>query len=298
MRMNDGLPHRKRLTATKVAPYIFIAPAVTYFVCMSIIPIVMALPISLTDWSALTPDRNFVGLENYRKLLTDGEFWRSCLTMLKFFLYVPLVMLLGLGAAMLLNTGVRGMKFFRVLFYSPVITSTVAAALLFEWFYQPSFGLFNNILRVLGLPPSTWLNMPNTAFWSILIFMLWKNFGASMLIYLAGLQDIPQDVREAAAIDGAGSLARFCKITFPLLKPAHTYLLITNVISVFMIFQETYVLRGTTDTLAVKTVVNYIYEEGFQFYRMGYASAMSFVLFIIIMLITLIQYRGMKIDIR
>mgnify|MGYP000961023216 CR=1 FL=1 len=195
MRMNDGQPHRKRLTATKVAPYIFIAPAVTYFVCMSIIPIVMALPISLTDWSALTPDRNFVGLENYRKLLTDGEFWRSCLTMLKFFLYVPLVMLLGLGAAMLLNTGVRGMKFFRVLFYSPVITSTVAAALLFEWFYQPSFGLFNNILRVLGLPPSTWLNMPNTAFWSILIFMLWKNFGASMLIYLAGLQDIPQDVR-------------------------------------------------------------------------------------------------------
>lgn len=118
MRMNDGQPHRKRLTATKVAPYIFIAPAVTYFVCMSIIPIVMALPISLTDWSALTPDRNFVGLENYRKLLTDGEFWRSCLTMLKFFLYVPLVMLLGLGAAMLLNTGVRGMKFFRVLFYS------------------------------------------------------------------------------------------------------------------------------------------------------------------------------------
>ena len=118
------------------------------------------------------------------------------------------------------------------------------------------------------------------------------------MIYLAGLQDIPQDVREAAAIDGAGSLARFCKITFPLLKPAHTYLLITNVISVFMIFQETYVLRGTTDTLAVKTVVNYIYEEGFQFYRMGYASAMSFVLFIIIMLITLIQYRGMKIDIR
>ena len=217
--------------------------------------------------------------------------------MVKFFLYVPLVMLIGLIAAMLLNTQVRGMKFFRVLFYSPVITSTVAAALLFEWFYQPSFGLFNNILRSLGLPPSTWLNMPNTAFLAILIFMLWKRFGSNMLIYLAGLQDIPKDIREAAEIDGAGAFAKFRYITLPLLKPAHTYLLITNVISVFMIFQETYMLRGTTDTLAVKTVVNYIYDEGFQFYRMGYASAMSFVLFIIIMAITLIQYNGMKIDV-
>ena len=297
MHANDRKKRKKSLTSIGIAPYIFIAPAVLYFLCMSIIPILMALPISLTDWSALTPDRNFVGLENYKTLLSDEEFWQSCLAMVKFFLYVPLVMLIGLIAAMLLNTQVRGMKFFRVLFYSPVITSTVAAALLFEWFYQPSFGLFNNILRSLGLPPSTWLNMPNTAFLAILIFMLWKRFGSNMLIYLAGLQDIPKDIREAAEIDGAGAFAKFRYITLPLLKPAHTYLLITNVISVFMIFQETYMLRGTTDTLAVKTVVNYIYDEGFQFYRMGYASAMSFVLFIIIMAITLIQYKGMKIDV-
>ncbi len=292
-------PGKKGLTAVKVAPYIFIAPAVAYFLCMSILPMLMALPISLTDWSALTPDRNFVGLENYRTLFQDREFWRSCATMFQFFLYIPLVMLLGMGAALLLNAGVKGMKFFRVLFYSPVITSTVAAAILFEWFYQPSFGLFNSLLRAVGLPPSTWLNDPRTAFLAILIFMLWKDFGVNMLIYLAGLQDIPQDVREAAAIDGAGGFAKFWKITFPLLRPAHTYLLITNVIRVFMIFQETYVLRGTnTETLAVKTVVNYIYEEGFQFYRMGYASAMSFVLFLIVMAVTLVQYRGMKLDLR
>lgn len=288
---------RSALVSRRIAPYLFITPAVAYFVCMSIIPILMALPISLTDWSALTPDRNFIGLQNYRTLLYDGKFWKSCLTMLKFFLYVPFVMLLGLITAMLLNAPVRGMKFFRVLFYSPVITSTVAAALLFEWFYQPSFGLFNSLLRSLGFPPSTWLNMPDTAFGAILLFMLWKHFGSNMLIYLAGLQDIPQDVREAAEIDGAGGLARFLHITLPLLKPAHTYLLITNIISVFMIFQETYMLRGTTDTLAIKTVVNYIYDEGFQFYRMGYASAMSFVLFVIIITITFIQYKGMKIDI-
>lgn len=297
MRTASPRSRRKKWTSVQVAPYLFIAPAVAYFLCMSIIPILMALPISLTDWSALTPDRNFTGLQNYRALLSDRKFWESSLTMLKFFLYIPLVMLIGLGAAMLLNTRVKGMKFFRVLLYSPVITSTVAAALLFEWFYQPSFGLFNNLLRALGLPPSTWLNMPDTAFSAILIFMLWKHFGTNMLIYLAGLQDIPQDVREAAEIDGAGSMARFCRITMPLLKPAHTYLLITNIISVFMIFQETYMLRGTTDTLAVTTVVNYIYDEGFQFYHMGYASAMSFVLFIIIMAITFIQYKGMKIDI-
>lgn len=297
-RRKEAALHQRRLTGTNIAPYIFIAPAVVYFICMSIIPILIAFPISLTDWSALTPDRNFVGLENYKRLFSDPLFWKGCLTTLKFFIFVPLVMMLGLGAALLLNAGLKGMKFFRVLFYSPVITSTVAAALLFEWFYQPSFGLFNSILVKLGLPPSTWLNMPDTAFWAILIFMLWKSFGANMLIYLAGLQDIPQDVKEAASIDGASGFARFWRITFPLLKPSHTYLLITNIIGVFMIFQETYTLRGNSDAVAVKTVVNYIYERGFEFFEMGYASAMSFVLFVIVMVITLIQYRGMKIDVK
>lgn len=290
---------RSRLTALKAAPYIFIAPAVIYFLCMSIIPMLIALPISMTDWSALTPDRNFVGFENYRTLLSDSNFWKSFFTTFKFFLYIPLVMTMGLGSALLLNTAVKGMKFFRVLFYSPVITSTVAAAILFEWFYQPSFGLFNNILRALGLPPSSWLNNPDSAFVSILLFMLWKSFGTNMLIYLAGLQDISQDVKEAAAIDGASGFAHFRKITLPLLAPSHSYLLITNIIRVFMIFQETYILRGTnTEILSVTTVVNYIYEQGFQFYRMGYASAMSFILFVIIMIVTIIQYRGMKLDIR
>lgn len=298
MRTKHSLP-KPRLTAVKIAPYIFIAPAVIYFLCMSIIPMLIALPISLTDWSALTPNRNFVGIANYRELLRDAAFWKSFMAMLKFFLYVPLVMLMGLGSALLLNTAVKGMKFFRVLFYSPVITSTVAVAILFEWFYQPSFGLFNSILHTLGFSRSAWLNSPSSAFWAILLFMLWKSFGTNMLIYLAGLQDIAQEVKEAAAIDGAGGFAQFRRITLPLLVPSHSYLLITNIIRVFMIFQETYVLRGTnTETLAVTTVVNYIYEQGFQFYRMGYASAMSFILFIVILSITLIQYRSMNIDIR
>ena len=278
----------------KTIPYLFIAPAVLYFLLLSILPALMAFPISLTDWSALSPNRNFVGLANYQKLLNDRDFWRSVGIMSQFFLYVPLVMSLGLGAALLLNTGVKGVKLFRVTFYAPVVTSTVAIAILFEWFYQPAFGLFNNVLRSLHLAPSGWLTKPGSAVMSVMLFKLWRGFGGSMLIYLAGLQGVDREIREAADMDGASAVQKFLRITFPLLKPAHTYLLITNIIGVFMIFQETYMLKGVLNS--TRTVLNYIYERAFTSYQMGYASAMSFVVFVLVIAITAIQYRAMRLD--
>jgi len=294
MQQANRLAHRHRITKLKVVPYVFIAPAVLYFIILTIIPAIMAFPISLSDWSALTPNRNYVGFSNYQKLLTDSNFWKSCLVMAQFFLYVPLVMLLGLGAALLLNNSVKGIRIFRVIFYAPVITSIVAASILFEWFYQPSFGLFNYLLEFFHLPTLGWVEDPNTAVLSVMIFKLWRGFGGSMLIYLAGLQGIDGEIREASAIDGAGAFKKFRYITFPLLKPAHTYLLITNFIGVFMIFQETYMLKGRLNS--TRTVVNYIFEKAFSSYRMGYASAMSFVLFVIILSVTILQYRGMKLN--
>lgn len=279
---------------TKAAPYIFVAPAVIYIICLTMIPAIMALPISFTNWSALSPNKKFVGLDNYVKLFGDKDFWRSCLVMAKFFIYIPIVMATGLGAALLVNSKSRGTQIFRVVFYAPVITSTVAVAILFDWFYQPTFGLFNAILKWFGLPAIGWLTDSDTAVGSVILFKVWKDFGTAMLIYLAGLQDIGGEIVEAAMVDGAGVRQRFIHITFPLLKPSHTYLLLTNIIGVFMIFQETYVLEGTLNS--TRTVVNYIYEQGFQSFRMGYASAMSFLLFVFIIIITIIQQKASKLE--
>ncbi len=290
-----NLRKTRHLSKKAVIPYLFIAPAVIYILIATIIPIIMALPISFTDWSALSSKKNFIGLDNYKNLLGDEEFWKSCFITAKFFLYVPVVMAVSLGTALLLNTKIKGIKFFRVIFYSPVITSTVAVAILFQWFYQPSFGLFNSILKFIGLSGIGWVNNASTAVMSVILFKVWKCFGVGMLIYLAGLQDVPSDVKEAAAIDGASAWQNFLHVTMPLLRPAHIYLLITNVIEVFMLFQETYMLKGPLNS--TKTVINYIYEKGFTSAEMGYACSMSFVLFIIVMTITLIQFKATKLDV-
>ncbi len=284
----------KKVNMIKIAPYLFIGPAVIYIFAATIIPIIMALPISFTNWSALTPDKKFVGIDNYQKLIYDKDFWNSCLITVKFFVFVPLVMLVSLGTAVILNVKLRGIKFFRVIFYSPVITSTIAVALLFEWFYQPSFGLFNNILNFFGLAGIGWVNNASTAVMSVIIFKIWKDFGIGMLIYLAGLQDVPGEIKEAASIDGATAWQKFIYITMPMLRPAHIYLLITNIIGVFMIFQETYMLKGPLNS--TRSVINYIYDKGFSSAEMGYACAMSFVLFLIVMTVTLVQYKATKMD--
>lgn len=291
-----GLAKRaKSINKMKWTPYLFIAPAVIYLFIVTIIPALMALPISFTNWSALSPTREFVGFDNYIRLFKDPVFYTRMFTMMKFFIFVPLQMGIGLLAAVLLNVKVKGIKLFRVLFYAPVITSTVAVALLFEWFYQPTFGLFNNILTTLGFSGIGWINDPKTAVISVIIFMVWKGFGASMIIYLAGLQDIQQDVKEASDIDGANAWQKFRYITLPLLRPAHLYLLVINVIHVFMIFQETYMLPGPMKS--TNTIVNYIFEKGFESAEMGYACAMSFILFIIVFIVTMIQYKVTKMDI-
>ncbi len=167
-----AIEQRKKLSPLRIAPYLFIAPAIIYVFCVTIIPILMALPISFTDWSAYTPKRSFVGLDNYKRLFTDADFAKSLIVTGKFLLFVPLVMIAGLAAACLLNTSVKGIKFFRVVFYAPVITSTVAAAVLFEWFYQPAFGLFNNILRSIGLQGIGWVTDVSTSVLSVMIFKI------------------------------------------------------------------------------------------------------------------------------
>lgn len=287
-------PKTRKFKSIKIVPYVFIAPAIIYLFIVTIIPAIMALPISFTDWTALTPRMHFIGIENYKRLLHDRAFFQSILVMSKFFIAVPLTMAAGLLIAMLLNNKLKGMTFFRVVYYSPVITSTIAAAILFDWFFQPTYGLFNSILNMLGIPGIGWVSDAKTAAMSVIIFVVWKRAGNSMLIYLAGLQGVPDMYMEAADIDGASWWQKFWYITLPLLKPANIYLFITGIISTFMIFQETYMLQGPLKS--TETVVYYIYEKGFTSTEMGYASAMSFVLFVVILIITILQFKVMDVD--
>ena len=294
-------PHLRRRNAKffnkfKIVPYFFIGPAVIYLAIVTVIPALMALPISFTDWTALSTKMNFVGLGNYKRLLTDTQFHESLIIMAKFFISVPLILAVGLVEAIFLNNKIKGMTIFRVIYYSPVITSTIAVAVLFDWFFQPSFGLFNAILNSIGIEGIGWVYDAKTAVMSIVIFRVWKNAGAAMLIYLAGLQDVPIELIEAADIDGASWWQKFRYITFPMLKPANVYLTITGIINVFMIFQETYMFLEHTPLRSTTTVVNYVYEKGFTYSEMGYASSISFVLFVIILIVTLFQYRVMKAD--
>lgn len=289
------LRHR-RSNKLKIIPYLFIGPAVIYLTIVTLIPAVMAMPISLTNWSALTPEMSFVGLDNYRNIFADEYFWDSIKVTLQFFISVPLILFTGLIQALLLDNKLKGMNAFRVIYYSPVITSTIAAAVIFEWFFLPSSGLFNTILETFGLRGIGWIYDAETSVMSILIFRVWHISGAAMLIYLAGLQDVPLELIEAAEIDGGTWWQKFRYITLPFLKPANIYLLITQCISAFMVFQETYLFLQHIPLRSATTIVNYIYEKGFKFYEMGYASSMSFILFIIILVITLVQYRVLKFD--
>jgi len=280
----------------RIIPYLFIGPAVLYLTIVTLIPAIMALPVSFTNWSALTTEMSFVGFENYTKLITDEYFWNSIIVTLQFFISVPLILFTGLVQAMLLDHKFKGMNVFRVIYYSPVITSTIASAVIFDWFFLPSSGLFNSILEGIGLKGIGWIYDPKTAVMSIILFRVWHLSGAAMLIYLAGLQDVPGELVEAAEIDGASWLQRFRYITFPFLRPANIYLLITQCISAFMVFQETYLFIQNIPLRSATTVVNYIYEKGFKFYEMGYASSMSFILFAIILAVTLLQYKALKYD--
>ncbi len=287
-----------KINKMKFAPYMFIGPAMIYLFIVVIIPVLMALPISFTDWTALSPKKNFIGLENYIKLFKDAEFYKSVWIMAQFFVSLPIIMGAGLIMALLLNNRMRGITVFRVIYYSPVITSTIAVAVLFEWFFQPNFGLFNNILNAFGIPGIGWVHDARTAVMSVILFRVWKNAGAAMLIYLAGLQGIPVELIEAANIDGATWAQKFRHITFPLLKPANVYLVVTGIINIFMIFQETYVFREYAPLRSTVSVVNYIFEKGFWRSEMGYASAMSFVLFAVILVVTLVQYKALDMDIQ
>lgn len=274
--------------------YLLIAPVMLGFTVFFLVALGASLYLSFTRWDMLTSPV-WVGIANYRQVLRDDEF-RTALGN-TFAITVPHVVLrlaCALALAMALNSNLRFRTFYRVLFFLPVVTMPVAIGTIWKWLYDPAFGPINSFLRRVGLPEPEWLSNPRTAVMAIVIVLLWSGVGYDMIIYLAGLQAIPRDYYEAAALDGAGAWQRFRDITLPLLTPTTFFLSVIGIIYSLQVFDLVYVMTRIDQTNNLPTVVYYIYEEGFRNFRMGYAITVAWVLLAIILVFTLIQFRLQK----
>jgi multiple sugar transport system permease protein len=271
--------------------YLFILPSLLGFVIFLVVPMIASLGISFYDWELLTPPQ-FAGLKNYAALFTDNVFKDVVVNTVYYtFGLVPLNLVVSLGLAVWLNTKLRGMTWYRAAFFLPVITVTVAVALIWRWMYEPRAGIIDTALRAVGLPGPSWLGDTHTAMAAIIIMSVWKGFGYNMVLFLAGMQGIPVTIYEAAMIDGANAWQRFWNITLPLLTPMVFLAVVLTVISSFQVFDQAYVMTNGGPANATNTIVLYIYQNGFQYFRMGYASAIAWVLFGVIFLFTLAQMR-------
>ena len=271
--------------------YLFIAPVLLLFGLFRVVPSVQTLIYSVYRVELLRGRFTFIGLENFRDLLADAAFRTGVVNTLIYVLtIVPVSAAFGLGLAVLFDQRLRFGELLKAVYFAPMVTSTAAAAMVWWWLYNPQFGLFNVLLRLVRVPDQPWLMSSHTALLSIIIFSVWKNLGYNMIIYLAGLQAIPASFHEAATIDGAGPAARFWRITLPLLAPTTTFLLIYNGILAFQVFDQVYVLTGGGPAGATNVVVLDLYRQAFERYRFGYAAAEATVLFVLILGVTVVQH--------
>ena len=271
--------------------YLFITPIVILFGIFRVYPSIQTLAYSFFRVELLRGRFTFIGFDNFFDLLSDKIFLKAVVNTLIYVIsIVPISAGLALTLAVLFNTHFRLKEFFKAIYFAPMVTSTVAAAMVWLWLYNPQFGLFNVILKLFGLPVQPWLMSSHQALPSIIIFSIWKSLGYNLIIYIAGLQAIPDVYYEAARIDGAGSVQQFFKITLPLLTPTTAFIFIYNSILSFQVFDQVFVLTGGGPAYATTVVVLELYQQAFLKYRFGYASAMAMVLFLFILSITIGQY--------
>jgi len=279
------------------AAWLFLAPALTLIGLFFFVPVVAGLLLSFTDFDVYAigaPDNaRFMGLRNYVQLAANPLFWKALgNTMVFVFAGGVLSVLTSLVAALLVGSKrVRWPGFFRSVFFAPVVTTLVAVAIVWRYLYHPRFGLLNYALGALHVPPIDWLGDPHWAMASIIVLAVWKNFGYNMLIFLAGLQSIPEELYEAAQLDGAGTWRRFVNVTLPGLAPTFLFVGVITMLGHFQLFAEPYVMTQGGPLKSTTTLVLFMYEEGFRWWRMGMAASIAMALFAIMLLGTLIQMR-------
>lgn len=279
---------KRRTTRTAMT---FLAPSLFHLIVFIFTPIVFAAYLSVHRWDIVVADQPFVGLDNFREMLTDSTFWNALKNTFVYTLNVPLAMVLSLAIALMMHKRLTWIGFLRTIYFLPSVTSLVAVGLVWMWIYHPSFGIANFLLGLVGIPPLQWLNSTQTAMLSVIIFSIWLGVGYQMVIFLAGLQGIPEEFYEAARIDGASNWQLFRRITLPLLKPTTFFILVTSLISSFQVFTSIYIMTAGGPVQSTDVIVYHIYQAAWEQLRMGYASAMSWVLFVIVMVATWIQFK-------
>jgi multiple sugar transport system permease protein len=281
----------------------FLLPSLIGFMAFSILPMVISLAISVTSWDGLSElalfsgasfaDKYFVGFSNYVRIFTSPELYQVLGNTLQFvLLYQPLMLLASFGVASILNREIPGGAFFRILYYIPVITSWVAGALIWKWVLSPEYGVINNLLGIFGITGPGWLQSPEWAMPGIVLASIWKDMGFCGLMLFAGLRGIRKEYYEAAEIDGAGKGKQLFHITLPLLSPVFFFIITVRMINAFQVFSQVMIMTpdgGPGGSTMV--MVERVYRYAFRYYEMGYASAMSWILFILILVLTLIQTR-------
>lgn len=274
--------------------YVFLAPGLIIFSVFTVGALIFAFYLTFHEWNAIQPYKPYVGLDNYSKMLHDKDFGRSIVNTVYYTGgSVPLTMAVGLFVALLLNQAIRWRGLFRTLYYLPVVTPLVAASILWKWLYNGDFGLLNFYLLKTGLidNPLLWLADKNLAMPAVILMTVWMSTGFSMVVYLAGLQAIPDELYEAAKIDGAGPIGRLRYITIPMLRPTTLFLLVIGIIGSFQVFTQIFVMTNGGPVDRTTTMVFFIYQAAFKFYDFGYASTLAFGLFAMLFVVTLVQLR-------
>lgn len=274
------------------AGYLFLMPNLVGFLIFTLLPVFASLILSFTDWDLLT-SLKWVGFSNFVRMFSDEIFLKVMKNTLLFVVItVPTRMALALLVAVALNQKLRGTLVFRTAFFMPVISSTVAIALVWQWIFNADFGPLNNILFALGMSnPPNWLTSTRYAMPALMIVSIWQGIGFNMVIFLAGLQGIPEQLYEAAEIDGASRWKQFWKITLPMLSPTTFFVMVMTTIGSFQVFDLAMIMTEGGPANATNTLVYHIYRNAFQFFHMGYAAALAWVLFVIVFMITLFQFR-------
>lgn len=274
----------------------FLFPSLAGLLIFLIIPMLASLVLTFYEWDPLIPTRFiFLGLENYQTLIKDGDFWDALRHTLFFIVgYIPLVLVSGLGVALLMNQKLIGRTFFRGAFFMPVISAWVAVALMWAWIFNPKFGIINYLLGLIGITGPTWLYDPNWAMPAIILTSVWKDTGFIMILFLSSLQSIPNEYYEAAALDGANNWAKFRYITLPLLSPTVFFTLIISLINSFQVFDQVWIMTEGGPAGATTVLVQQIVNNSFRYGRMGYAATLSWVLFLIVFAVTIFQTRMQK----
>jgi len=284
-----GINRQKALAA-----YLFVLPTLAFFMVFRYLPMAYSLYMSLFEWNMFEAVKSYVGLQNYVSLATDAAYWSSLRITVYFVLSIaPAQIVLGMGLALLFNSKklkLRGL--FKAMYFLPVITTMVAVAIVWSWLYQPRFGLINYLLSLMGIPKQGWLMSEHLALPSVSIMTVWKDAGYNMIIFLAGLQAIPEVYYEAAQIDGAGKLHCLKNITLPLLKPAILFVMVITTIRSFQVFDQIFVMTKGGPLNSTRVLVLYLFEAGFQSYKVGYASAIGTTLLIIIFALSIVQLKS------